>query len=193
MSSQTPDSISDRGRSMEDEFFRREDEKLLEKLRALKNAETTRELLSRATGITNAEVLDRLMELKIGGETAAALAVLPFVEVAWADGAIDAKERATLIELAQTKGFTRGTTEYALLEMWLEKRPEPRFYTAWTQVVRGLCEKLAPPQVALLKSRLLERAHIVANASGGVFGIGKVSASETALIAKLEKAFDLAT
>jgi len=29
MSSQTPDSLNDRGRSMEDEFFRREDAKLL--------------------------------------------------------------------------------------------------------------------------------------------------------------------
>lgn len=192
MSSQTPDSLSDRGRSMEDEFFRREDAKLLEKLRALKNAETTRDLLSRATGITNAAVLDQLMELKIGGETAAALSVLPFVEVAWADGSIDAKERATLIELAQTKGFTRGSTEYALLEVWLEKRPEPRFYAAWTQVVRGLCEKLAPPQITLLKTSLLERARAVASASGGVFGIGKVSASEAAMITKLEKAFDSA-
>jgi len=190
MSSQTPDSLNDRGRSMEDEFFRREDAKLLEKLRALKNTQTTRELLAKATGITNAGVLDQLMELNIGGETAAALSVLPFVEVAWADGSIDAKERAALIEHAQTKGFASGSTEFVLLEAWLEKRPEPRFYTAWTQVVRGLCEKLAPPQIALLKTRMLERAHAVANASGGVFGIGKVSASEAAMIAKLEKAFE---
>src|SRR5690606_16137794 len=65
MASDNYDALHERGRSSEEEFFRREDAKLLDKLRALKNAETTRELISRATGITNKERLDKLMELKI--------------------------------------------------------------------------------------------------------------------------------
>ena len=108
MSSSNHDSLSDRGRSLEEEFFKREDAKLLERLRALKHAETTRDLISRATGIKNKERLDKLMELKIGGETAAALSVLPIVEVAWADGSIDAKEREFLLQHAATKGFVDG-------------------------------------------------------------------------------------
>jgi hypothetical protein len=190
MAPENTDSLNERGRSLEDEFFRREDAKLLDKLRALKNAETTRDSLARATGITNKAVLDRLMELGIGGETAAALSVLPFVEVAWADGSIDAKERAALLELARTKGFAPGSTEHALLEAWLDKRPESRFFTAWTHLVQGLVEKLTPDQTGMLKSTLMERARSVANASGGVFGLGKVSASESAMLAKLEKAFE---
>lgn len=188
MSSQ--DSLSERGRSMEEEFFRREDAKLIEKLRALKDAATTRESLSKATGITNAAVLDKLVALKIGGETAAALSVLPFVEVAWADGSIDAKERAALVAHARTKGFAPGSREYALLEMWLDQRPAPRFFDAWTHLVHGLCEHLNSKEVAQLRTTLVDRARSVAEASGGVLGLGKVSASEAAMIKKLEGVFD---
>jgi len=190
MSSQNPDSLSERGHSMEEEFFRREDAKLLEKLRGLKNAQTTREMLGKATGITDEAVLDKLMSLKIGGETAAALSVLPFVEVAWADGTIDAKEREALITHAKSKGFTPGTTEYALLETWLEARPEPRFFAAWTELVGGLCAQLNAGEIVALRTKMIDRARSVAQASGGVLGIGKISSAETAMLTKLERVFD---
>ena len=190
MSSSNHDSLSDRGHSLEEEFFKREDAKLLERLRALKHAETTRDLISRATGIKNKERLDKLMELKIGGETAAALSVLPIVEVAWADGSIDAKEREFLLQHAATKGFVPGTTEYALLEVWLEKRPEPRYFVAWLQLVHGLSEQLTETENAHLKGVVMERARAMAGASGGVLGVGKISASESAMLAKIEKVFD---
>lgn len=186
------DSLSARGHSMEEEFFRREDAKLLEKLRALKDADTTRDVLAKATGITNPAVLDKLMQLKIGGETAAALSVLPFVEVAWADGTIDTKEREALIAHARTKGFSPGSKENALLEAWLDKRPAPHFFEAWTQLVRGLCEKLNAKETAQLRNTLVERARSVANASGGILGMGKVSAAEAAMLKKLENVFDRA-
>ncbi|MDZ4774567.1 MAG: hypothetical protein SGI72_15675 [Planctomycetota bacterium] len=184
------DSLSERGHNMEEEFFRREDAKLLEKLRALKDAETTRDTLAKATGITNKDVLDRLATLKIGGETAAALSVLPFVEVAWADGSIDAKERAALVAHALTKGFMPGSRENALLEMWLDQRPAPRFFEAWTHLVHGLCEHLNSKEVAQLRTTLVDRARSVAEASGGVLGIGKVSSAEAAMLKKLENVFD---
>lgn len=185
------DSLSERGHSLEEAFFRREDAKLLDKLRALKDARTTRDLLAQATGITDGGVLDKLMELKIGGETAAALSVLPFVEVAWADGTLDSKERAVLVAHARTKGFLPGSTEYALLEAWLEKRPEPRFFAAWSHLVRGLCMQLDANDRARLQASLLDRARAVAKASGGLLGVGAVSAAESAVIRRLEKAFDL--
>lgn len=184
------ESTSDRGSSQEAQFFRREDAQLLDRLRALKNTETTRESLAKATGITNADVLDKLTALKIGGETAAALSVLPFVEVAWADGVLDAKERASILAHARTKGFAQGSTEYALLETWLETRPEPRFLAAWTELVRGLCERLSTEQVTALRHTLIERARMVARASGGILGLGKMSIAEKSMLEKLERAFD---
>ncbi|MBL8857609.1 MAG: hypothetical protein JNL28_03770 [Planctomycetes bacterium] len=179
-----------RKNSLEEQFFRNEDAKLLEKLRALKDAATARESLAAATGITNSAVLDKLMDLKIDGNVAAALPVLPFVEVAWADGKIDAKEREVLLAHARKSGFAPGSKENALLEMWLDSRPAAHFFEAWATLVRGLCEKLNATEIATLRTTLIDRARAVASASGGVLGIGKVSAAETTMLAKFERVFD---
>ena len=52
MAPDSPEVLRDRGRSLEDEFFRREDKRLLAKLNELKAAEATRDALARASGIT---------------------------------------------------------------------------------------------------------------------------------------------
>ena len=46
---QQPEILRDRGKSLEDEFFHREDQRLLERLRDLRAAEASREALSKAS------------------------------------------------------------------------------------------------------------------------------------------------
>src|SRR5687768_16926045 len=116
MSSNSPEVLRDRGRSLEEEFFRREDQRLMTRLNELKAAETAREALAKASGITKPAVLEKLMELGIRAETVAALSIVPLVEVAWADGELDAKERRAVVDRA---GVAPGSTEGALLEAWL--------------------------------------------------------------------------
>ena len=181
----------DRGTSPEDEFFRREDQRLIERLRQLNAAQTAREALSKASGITNPTVLDKLLELKIPPETIAALSVVPLVEVAWADGTLDAKERQEVLRRAGESGFAPGSAQQALLEAWLDRRPEPRLLTAWTHLVQGMCEKLGADEIAKLRSSLLERARSVASASGGMLGLGsKVSKAEASVLTRLDQAFE---
>jgi hypothetical protein len=187
MTPNQPEILRDRGRSLEDEFFRREDKRLIEQLTALRAAEATREALSKASGITKPAVLDKLIELGIRAETVAALSIVPLVEVAWADGALDAKERRAVLDRA---GVAAGSVARGLLEAWLDRRPDPKLLTAWTHLVQGMCEQLGPDEAARLKTGLLERARAVAAASGGVLGMGsKVSSAEAAMLAQLEAAF----
>ena len=94
---QQPEILRDRGKSLEDEFFHREDQRLLERLRDLRAAEASREALSKASGITQPEVLDRLLRLGIQAHTLAALSIVPLIEVAWADGALDAKTKSVFV------------------------------------------------------------------------------------------------
>jgi len=190
MSPREPEILRDRGKSLEDEFFRREDQRLIKRLAELKAAETTREGLAKASGITNPAVLDKLMELGIRPETVAALAIVPLVEVAWADGSLDTKERRAILDRAGDSGIAPGSAEHTLLEAWLDRRPEPKLITAWTHMVQGMAEQLGPEGTARLKAGLLERARAVAAASGGVLGLGsKISSAEAALLAELEAAF----
>lgn len=183
----SPEILRDRGRALEDEFFRREDQRLIKRLGELKAAEATREALAKASGITAPAVLDQLLQLGIRAETLAALSVVPLVEVAWADGELDAKERRAIIERA---GVARDSTAGALLEAWLDHRPDARLLTAWTQTVEAMRSHLTADAAARLKATLLETARAVAAASGGILGVGpKVSKAEAEMLAKLEAAF----
>lgn len=187
MTPNPPEILRDRGQSLEDEFFRREDQRLMERLSELKAVEATREALGQASGITKPAVLETLMGLGIRAETIAALSIVPLVEVAWADGALDAKERRAIVERA---AVDRDSTAGALLEAWLDRRPDPKLLIAWTHLVQAMSEQLGPDGAARLKTGLLERARAVATATGGLFGVGsRISASEAAMLAKLEAAF----
>jgi hypothetical protein len=186
---ENPGILGDRGKSLEDEFFRKENARAIERLRELKERTTSRETLAKAIGITNEKIIDRLIELGIRPEIVSALAIVPLVAVAWADGSLDAKERQAVLERAEKSGIAAGTADHDLLRSWLEKKPEPRLLAAWTEMVRGLAESLPSQELAALKTGLVERAKAVARASGGFLGVGAVSAAEQDAIDRLESAF----
>jgi hypothetical protein len=188
---QDPDVLRARGKSLEDEFFRREDQKLLARLQEMRKAELNREELAKATGITKAEVLDRLLTLGIQTQTLAALSLVPLIEVAWADGSLDAKERQAVLEHAGAAGITTGSPAYGLLEAWLQHRPSQHLLDAWRDLVRAIREQIGPAEAERLKAEIVERARVVARASGGVLGLGsKISGAEAAMLASLERPFE---
>lgn len=181
--------LGDRVRTLEDEFFRSEDERLTQRLRELKHKEASREALATASGISNQAILDALLHLGIRPEVIGALSVVPLVEVAWADGTLDAKEKQAILERAEKSGITAGSIEHDLLRSWLDHKPEPKLLTAWTHMVQGMCEQLTGEQMTTLRTSLVERARAVAKASGGFLGVGSVSTAEEDMIRQLESAF----
>jgi hypothetical protein len=186
----TPDDVlRETGRTLEDAFFHKEDQRAIQRLRELREREVTREGLSRASGIKNAAILDKLLDLGVRNETVAALAIVPLAEVAWADGSMDKKEERAILERAEKSGVEPGTPVHDLLRSWLERRPEPKLLTAWTHMVEGICEHLTPEQVDALRSGLVERARAIAMASGGLLGMGAVSRAEEEMIQTLGAAF----
>ena len=188
MASPDPEILRERGKSLEDEFFRREDKRLLARLQELRAAELNREALAKASGITKPDVLERLLQLGIQAHTLAALSIVPLVEVAWADGALDAKERRTVLEHAVAAGITSGSAAYALLEAWLEHRPNRQLHDAWKLLVLAIREQIGPDEAARLKAEILDRARGVARASGGVLGMGsKISSAEAGVLTELER------
>jgi hypothetical protein len=187
MTPNEPEILRDRGRGLEDEFFRREDKRLMERLRELQATQTTREALAKASGITEPTILDTLIRLGIRAETVAALSIVPLVEVAWADGTLDARERRAIVERS---GVAGDSTVGALLEAWLDRRPDPALLEAWIHLVQAMAQQLDAAGLARLKTDVLERARAVASATGGVLGLGsRVSAPEAAMLTRLEAAF----
>jgi hypothetical protein len=146
-------------------------------------------VLAEVAGIRDDHVLQKLVDLEVGPETVAAIALVPLVEVAWADGTLDAKERQAVLAAADAQGIVSGTVESALLASWLSQRPEPKLIEAWQHYVRGLCGMMAEAERQGLKRDILERARTVATASGGFLGIGKISDAEQEMLGKLEATF----
>ncbi|MBE3071405.1 MAG: hypothetical protein IMZ67_00385 [Acidobacteria bacterium] len=177
-------------RVLEDAFFLKHDQMLIEKHRALKQMEQSKHALSEVSGISDDGTLQKFVELGIGPHTLASLAVVPLVAVAWADGRVDEKEREAVIRSGAPEGFARGSIDAELLQQWLSHRPGPELMVAWTSYVEGVCECLSPHERESLRAGLLERARAVAAATGGFLGITSgVSAAEQAVLGQIERAF----
>jgi hypothetical protein len=185
----TPQILGDRVRTLEDEFFRKEDQQLVRRLQEMKTRAATREALARASGIKSESILDTLLDLGIRPEILGALAVVPLAEVAWADGSLDDRERQAVLARAEQSGIAAGSTEHDLLRSWLERKPDAKLLTAWKRMVEGLSEHMTRDQVEQLRAGLVERVRAVAKASGGVLGVGAVSRAEADMIDQLEAAF----
>lgn len=182
--------LQKRRASLEEAFYLEEDRKLIEKYRELQKLEETKRNLSEVSGISNEAVLKKLIELNVRAETLASLAIVPLVEVAWADGEVDAKEKQAVLKAAARIGFKKGQVDYALIEQWLTHKPKTELLVAWENFVKGLCEAMPAAERADLRTELLSHAREVAASTGGFLGLGsRVSEEEEEILKRLAAAF----
>lgn len=182
--------LTRKGRRLEDLFFAEQDAKLMAKQKELARMERTQQALADVSGITNQEVLLKLIKLEISPDLLASMAVVPLVEVAWADGNVHERERKAILDGAAGAGMGRGSVDYELLEEWLAQPPPASLLEAWVHYIAGLSEALSEEDRKFLELSLLSRARLVAEAAGGFLGLGtKVSAQEEAVLARMAKAF----
>jgi hypothetical protein len=184
-----PSPLTGYQKTLIDSIFFDRDQKLLEDFRKRMEKKDRRAQLMQVTGIHDEAVLDRLVELNLDAETLAAMAVVPLVAVAWADGNVQTKEREAILEAAKKSGVPAKDGRYPLLEHWLDKHPGKEMVDAWKHYVEGLCKKLSPPEIEELKHDLLDRAREVAQAAGGFLGMKKISSAEEAVLKDLQQAF----
>ena len=182
--------LGDRKKALEDSFFAKENAKLVERMRAEREKTSAREGLGKVAGISDAAVLQKLVELGITSETWAAVALVPLVEVAWADGSLDDKERRAILAAAEANGVGAGSPSFELLENWLAVRPDSQMLEAWDGSIATLCADLDEREKQALMAEVVGRARTVAEAAGGILGLGnKVSAEEAEVLSRLERAF----
>ena len=115
------DSLEERGRALENQFFDKENKQKLAVMKEKLDSQTSREELRKASGMSDDAVLDKLVGLGLRANTIAALSLVPLISVAWADGAIQDNERTAILQGAAGKGLEQGTDGYELLQTWLAK------------------------------------------------------------------------
>lgn len=175
--------------ALEESFFAKQNEKLLQKLREKAATQAKKEAIASAIGIADDTVLDQLVEAGLCGETAVALYLVPLIEVAWADGEIQRKERGAVIRAAEEQGIKKTSIAHQLLENWLDQPIDPSLMKTWEDFVGGLRETIDANALVAMKQRIVGQARAVAEAAGGFLAIGKISAKEKAMLARLEGAF----
>jgi hypothetical protein len=178
-----------RGKSLEESFFAKQSARLLEKLRAEAKAKAKKEAIAEALGVSKEEVLDQLAALDLPTEELVALNLVPLVQVAWADGEIQSKEREAILKAASEHGVGASTVSMKLLESWLETKPEQGLLDAWKAYVAAIDSSISSASRDELKAQVINRARVVAEAAGGFLGLGTISDAEKAMLSELEKAF----
>lgn len=181
------DSLHERGKAMEDMFFKEIDDKLIANMRR----DLVVKCLRDASGIDDTEVLEALMKAGITPETMTSISIVPLVAVAWADRTVADAERAAILQAAETAGLSPGHAGYELMNSWLSERPKSELLEAWKGYIGAIKPNLDPAAFTQLKHSILGRAETVAKSAGGFLGIGnKVSDAEQKVIDTLNRAFD---
>ena len=181
--------LQDRERALENQFYEKENQDKLAAMKRKLDAQASREELRKASGMTDDAVLDQLVVLGLRGNTIAALSLVPLIQVAWADGAIQDNERTAILQGAHGKGLEAGSDGYELLQRWLERQPGDELFSAWEAYIKALASQLNDEQNRLLRNQIVGFAKLVATAAGGILGFGKVSASEEKILTRIEAAF----
>lgn len=182
------DAFDARRLGLEEEYFRTRDSQLVGKLKTVFHSTISKAELSKATGITDDAMLERLVAANLRGEMLLVFKLFPLVEIAWADGKLDSDERNAVIDAAIRSGVPRDTEALKRLEEWLAKGPTQEMRQVWRMYCEQLKSSLSPAELATFRGDLLDYAKRVAEASGGILGVvWRISPAEQAAIDTLTK------
>ncbi|XZE53838.1 hypothetical protein SH139x_005610 [Planctomycetaceae bacterium SH139] len=181
------DSLTQRGKALEEVFFRNVDAKLLEDLKRSAASEEMRTDLIRRTGIQDETLINELIHQGVTSEGLVALRLIPMVMVAWADRHVTEAEHKTILDEAAKQGIEVGSIAHRSLEAWLQLKPESELIDAWERYTKELLSGMGPAARQAFSSELQEELMAVAKASGGVLGFGAVSDAESQVIDRVMK------
>ena len=159
------DIFAERGHSLEEEYFRRKDKELIEKMRKAAAAEQTRAEMGKRTGLADPELLTELETLGFTPETVILLPLVPIIQVAWAEGGVSDAERHLIVKLARARGISEGSSADAQLMEWLDRRPADRVFTDATRMIRAMLDAPGHPGISVTADDLVKQAEAIASAS----------------------------
>ena len=176
------DLFRDRERVLEDEYFRKKEKELIERLRKRRDSETERQKLAEAAGVKDEQIINDLEELGFTSDTVALLHVAPLVQVAWAEGNVSERERELILKAASLRGIAEGTPAFERLKDWLSRRPSEDTFERILRVIAALLESLPPQERDAGKADLLSYSNQIASVSGGFLGLGNKVSDEESIV-----------
>ena len=182
------DGITSDIRSREEEYFRRKDRELVERMRQAAAASEARQALETRTGLTDPVLLQELETLGFTPDTVVLLPLVPIVQVAWAEGGISSEERHLIDQLARERGIAADSAADRQLQEWIAHEPSHDVFARATRLIRAMLDSPAGGTSPLRADDLMQHCEAIAAASGGVLGFRKVSPKERELLGRIEAA-----
>ena len=171
-------------RLREDEYFRKKDQELIEKMRRAAAAEAARRELGIKAGVSP-EMVHELEALGFTIDTVILVAFVPLVQVAWAEGGVSSAERDLIVKFARARGVAEGSAADKQLSAWLTTSPGQEMFTRAARLIGAFLDSPAAAATTLTADDLVEYCERIATASGGIFGLNKVSSEERAVLSQL--------
>lgn len=161
----------------EEKYFRKQDQAIRSKHReqlerAARDA-GKRRAIAEELGTSDESIVDHVKALGLDGDTVRVLDLFPVIAVAWADNDIQSGERIEIMKVLKERGIQQDSQAWHLVASLLETRPTREFITEVIEILRAIHANQGG-----VATNLVDLCHSVANASGGMFGIGKKLAQE---------------
>lgn len=121
--------------------------------------------------MTDGELVVKLAELGIDEHSWRVLALLPLVQVAWADGTIQKKETRVIEDIAARHGMLVGNGA-AILKGWLKESPGHKYLRHGRRALAALTQR--QPVIDGVENdvaTLLGYCERVARAAGGLYNV----------------------
>jgi hypothetical protein len=179
------DLFKDRERAAEEEYIRKHDAQLIEKMREKARLDEIADELAKVLQLENPELVRRVLDLGIARGTGAAFLLAPLVQVAWAEGKVTDKERETILRLAASRGIEKDSPSGALLLAWLETRPSDLLFATAIDVIKAGISHLTPTEREDRVQEYERACRDVSEASGGLakaLGGSGVSSEERSVL-----------
>lgn len=174
-------------RSLEEEYFRKEERELIEKMRRRAEAEAERRRLGERAGVADEEILRDLQALGYTPETVMLLHLVPLVQMAWAEGSVSDRERALIVEAARSRSIEAGSPADRQLAGWLAQRPSAELFEKTLRAIGAILEARPEAEREASRRDLLSYCTAIASASGGVLGFRAVTEEERQVLARISR------
>lgn len=170
-----------RGEVLEEAFFYRVDRELSELLSKRLQREERYRLLANATGIRDRKHLSQLVDSGFELSTLHFVWV-PLILVAWADGNAENLEKKAIADILASKGISRETIARVIAHEWFCKKPTEELWEICAEFSAATSASLNSSIYNELVDEIVGLCRLVAEVSGGLMGLGKISATETQAI-----------
>lgn len=160
------DAFAQREHWLEEEYFRKRNQELLDKIHQQQALEAEREHMAVMIGVHDQVALDELQKLGFHEDTLQLLHIVPLIQVAWAEGSIAEYERDRILQFAFIQGIAPGSTAFQQLTSWLSEKPSEHFFESALHAISIVFEALPPEQRELSRKNLINYCNQIAASVG---------------------------